>query len=148
MVANTTIVAIAKHGCTKEPGINVYHAATDFVNPLRYSDFFEYIYEHFCEYPLTNSDCINKIALFDEFNDFSNYIRDEMSERTGLSNVVGMNGKEVQRVQKQYKAMLLYAEQLCKMYEFAGFFKARYDYSFHMIYVLLFQEHETCQLYY
>ncbi|KAI3459884.1 hypothetical protein Pfo_016547 [Paulownia fortunei] len=126
MVANTTISAIAKHGIINKPQLNVYHVATDFVNPLRISDFFEYSYEHFSENPLTGLESITKMKLFNEFSDFSKYIRDEVSELNGMRNAVGINGKTLQKLRKQYKAKVAYAEQLCKMYEFIGFFKARF----------------------
>ncbi|KAI3459882.1 hypothetical protein Pfo_016545 [Paulownia fortunei] len=127
MVANTTIAAIAKHGTINTPQLNVYHVATGFVNPLRYSDVFEYIYEHFSANPLTDIQSITKMKLFNQFSDFSEYIRDEISERNGMRNAVGIiNGKALQKLQKQYKAKVAYAEQLCKMYEFMGFYKARF----------------------
>lgn len=128
MVVNTTIAATAKHGIASKPGLHIYHATTDFVNPLKYSDFFTYLHEHFSKFPLTKSGkIIKKMELFNEFNDFSNYIREEFSEGSGMSHIIGTNGKSPQsRLQKQYKAKVMYAEQLCKMYEFAGFFNARF----------------------
>lgn len=130
MVANTTIAAIAKHGIMSRPQLNVYHVAADFVNPLRFSDMFEYIYEHFSANPLTDLESIRKIKLFNEFSDFSKYIRDEISERSGMRTAVDINGRTLQKLQKQYKARVAYAEQMCKMYEFIGFFKARYEHDF------------------
>ncbi|PIN05112.1 Acyl-CoA reductase [Handroanthus impetiginosus] len=126
MVANTTIAAIAKHGITDKPDLNVYHAATGYLNPLPFSDFFEYIYEHFSSSPLSpDLEGIKKMKLFSEFNDFSRYLRDGISELN--SNAFGVNGNTtLQKHQKQYKARVAYAEQLCKMYEFVGFFKARF----------------------
>ncbi|XP_047938213.1 fatty acyl-CoA reductase 2, chloroplastic-like isoform X2 [Salvia hispanica] len=102
MAVNTTIAAIAKHGKMHKPEINVYHLASDLVNPLRYSQFFEYIRDYFTSEPLIH------------------YTRDEINERFG--------GKTNQiKIQKQCKAKAAYAENLCKMYEFLGFFKARFD---------------------
>ncbi|XP_051126583.1 fatty acyl-CoA reductase 2, chloroplastic-like [Andrographis paniculata] len=127
MVVNTTVAAAAKHGIISKPGLNVYHATTDFVNPLQYSDFFNHMHEHFSKYPLTKSKAVNKMEFFDEFNNFSKHIRQELSEQSGMSHIIGLNGNSPQsRLQKQYKAKVMYAEQLCKMYEFAGFFKARF----------------------
>ncbi|KAL8491666.1 hypothetical protein ACS0TY_023311 [Phlomoides rotata] len=120
MVVNTAIAAIAKHGISRNPQLNVYHVATDFVNPLRFSDMFDYIYEHFSANPLSDgSESMRKMKLFDEFSDFSKYVRDALivSEPNGI--------RTLQNVQKLYKAKVAYAEQLCKMYEFIGFFKAR-----------------------
>ncbi|CAA0818434.1 Fatty acyl-CoA reductase 2 [Striga hermonthica] len=127
MVANTTIAAIAKHGSINKPRLDVYHVATDFVNPLKFSDFFEHIHEHFTRNPLTSGD-FPKMELFDDFSDFSMYVRDVISERTGLTNInaVETNGNAVQKIRRLYKAKVAYAEQLCKLYEFIGFFKARF----------------------
>ena len=119
-MANTTIAAIAKHGIPRKAEVNVYHVATDFVNPLRFNEMFEYIYEHFRAYPLVESENIVKMRMFDQFSDLSKYLRDRVSERNA---VLGEDAK----VRKQNKARVAYAEQLCKMYEFIGFFKARYE---------------------
>ncbi|CAA0813512.1 Fatty acyl-CoA reductase 2 [Striga hermonthica] len=96
MMANTTIATIAKHESINKPRLGVYHVVTDFVNPLKFLDFFEHIHEHFT--------------------------------RTGLTNInaVETNGSTVQKSRKLYKAKVAYAEQLCKLYEFIGFFKARF----------------------
>ncbi|KAL0368730.1 UNVERIFIED_CONTAM: Fatty acyl-CoA reductase 2 [Sesamum calycinum] len=127
LVANTIIAAIAKHGIVKKPDLNVYHAATNFVNPLQYSEFFDYIYEYFNAKPATPSaGSIAKMKLFKEFSDFSKYIRDELLDRNGVTNAPDLNKVMLQKLQKQYKAKVAYAEQLCKMYEFIGFFQARF----------------------
>ncbi|KAL1561436.1 alcohol-forming fatty acyl-CoA reductase [Salvia divinorum] len=118
-VANTTIAAIAKHGITRKAEVNVYHVATDFVNPLRFDEMFEYIYEHFRVNPLVESENMMKMRMFDQFSDLSKYLRDRVSERNA---VLGEDAK----IRKQNKARVAYAEQLCKMYEFIGFFKARF----------------------
>ncbi|KAK4421923.1 Fatty acyl-CoA reductase 2 [Sesamum alatum] len=128
MMANTTIAAIAKHGIINKAELNVYHVATDFVNPLQYSNFFEYIYEYFSANPVADLGSITRMKFFKEFSDFSKYIRDELRERNGLliNAPPGLNGMTLQKLQKQYKAKVAYAEQLCKMYEFVGFWKARF----------------------
>ena len=115
MVANTTIAAIAKHGIMNRAGVNVYHVTTGFVNPLRFNEMFEYIYEHFNANPLVETGNVSEMKLFDQFCNLSEYLREQNS-------VVGAEAK----VRKQNKARVAYAEQLCKMYEFLGFFKARY----------------------
>ncbi|XP_047978555.1 fatty acyl-CoA reductase 2, chloroplastic-like [Salvia hispanica] len=115
MVANTTIAAIAKHGIMNRAGVNVYHVTTGFVNPLRFNEMFEYIYEHFNANPLVETGNVSEMKLFDQFCNLSEYLREQNS-------VVGAEAK----VRKQNKARVAYAEQLCKMYEFLGFFKARF----------------------
>lgn len=119
MVANTTIAAIAKHGISSKPQLNVYHVATDYVNPLRFSDMFDYIYQHFREDPLPEYQHITEMKLFNEFSGFSKFLREEIADRCGMT-------QDNQRaLQKRHRARVAYAEQVCKMYEFIGFFKAR-----------------------
>ncbi|KAL8049015.1 hypothetical protein ABFS82_07G107400 [Erythranthe guttata] len=130
IVVNGTIAAIAKHGYIQKPELNVYHMSSSVTNPLRYSEFFEYLYEYFSSEPLIESeslirvnyyDDIEKIKYFDNFNDFSTYTREEISRRSGRENVVG-----TEKAKKQCRAKIMYAEHLCKMYEFLGLFKARF----------------------
>ncbi|XP_012829365.1 PREDICTED: fatty acyl-CoA reductase 2-like [Erythranthe guttata] len=130
IVVNGTIAAIAKHGYIQKPELNVYHMSSSVTNPLRYSEFFEYLYEYFSSEPLVESeslirvnyyDDIEKIKYFDNFNDFSKYTREEISRRVGGGNVVA-----TKKAQTQCRAKIMYAENLCKMYEFVGLFKARF----------------------
>ncbi|KAH6815956.1 hypothetical protein C2S51_020776 [Perilla frutescens var. frutescens] len=135
IVVNTTIAAIAKHACMGKSELNVYQLASGFVNPLRFLEFFEYIHEYFSSDPLIESesftrinyyDNLAKIKYFDNFDDFSKYTREEIFER--LRNAFGVGEKTIQtKIQKQCKAKVAYAEHLSKMYEFLGFFKARFD---------------------
>ncbi|KAL3621596.1 hypothetical protein CASFOL_036508 [Castilleja foliolosa] len=113
MVANTTIAAMAKEGSLHKPNLNVYHVASSDVNPLRYSDFFEYLYEHFNSTPLVESRNIDRIKYFDNFDEFSRYTREAINSGHTITN--------------RCKAKVAYAEQLCKMYEFIGFFNARFN---------------------
>ncbi|KAL7106436.1 hypothetical protein ACP275_07G113800 [Erythranthe tilingii] len=130
IVVNATIAAIAKHGYMQKPEMNVYQIASSVTNPLRYSEFFEYLYEYFSSEPLVESeslirvnfyDDIKKIKYFDNFNDFSKYTREEISRRVGGGNAVA-----TKKAQTQCRAKIMYAEHLCKMYEFSGLFKARF----------------------
>ncbi|KAI3459885.1 hypothetical protein Pfo_016548 [Paulownia fortunei] len=126
MVANTTIAAIAKNGTIHKPELNVYHVASGVMNPLRYSEFFEYLYEYFSSTPLIEFQSIARIKYFNNFNDFSTYTREEISRCNGLRHTVGKDEKMIRKIQNQCKAKVAYAEQLCKMYEFVGFFNARF----------------------
>ncbi|GER34196.1 fatty acyl-CoA reductase 2 [Striga asiatica] len=119
MLANTTIAAIANEGINaEEPKLKVYQVATSVANPLKYSDFFEYLYEYFNSAPLRESQSISRIEYFDNFNDFSRYTREEMSLRAGSEHTVA---SDKQNIQNRCKAKVAYAEQLCKLYEFVGF---------------------------
>ncbi|KAG8375853.1 hypothetical protein BUALT_Bualt09G0002300 [Buddleja alternifolia] len=135
MVANTTIAAVAKHGAINEPQLNVYHVASSALNPLKYSDFFEFLYDYFNSTPLNpsennnNNNNISKIKCFDNFYDFSKYTRQEICRRNGLGYKVTVGSddeKIIRKLQSQCKAKVAYAEQLCKMYEFIGLFNARF----------------------
>ncbi|KAL3828426.1 hypothetical protein ACJIZ3_017228 [Penstemon smallii] len=130
MVASTTIAAMAKHGMVHKPELNVYHVASSHVNPLKYSEFFDTVYEYFNANPLVDSESssVAKIEYFDNFNDFSKYTREKLSHRNGMEHeLVGLGDDKVTvKFQNRCKAKVAYAEQLCKMYEFIGFFRAKF----------------------
>ncbi|XP_042058874.1 fatty acyl-CoA reductase 2, chloroplastic-like [Salvia splendens] len=120
MVANTTIAAIAKEGNMHgpHPQPRVYHVASSATNPLLYSDFFEYLFHYFNSSPLIPSQEISRIKYFDNFQDFSEYTRNAIH---------GDKEKMPLKSQNQAKAKAAYADKLCKLYEFIGFFNARFD---------------------
>ncbi|KAL7145450.1 hypothetical protein ABFS83_07G084700 [Erythranthe nasuta] len=132
MVVNTTIAAIAKHGYKHMPELSIYQIATSVLNPIRVSDMFDYTCEYFRSRPLIESesssgiisyyDNLAPVKYFDNFDDLSKYTRDEIYRRFG-----SMRNIETHELQKQCKAKIMYAENLCKIYEFAGFLKARFD---------------------
>ncbi|XP_051126506.1 fatty acyl-CoA reductase 2, chloroplastic-like isoform X1 [Andrographis paniculata] len=113
IVANATIAAIAKHGAVNKPQLSVYHVSSSALNPVTYSDFFEYLHEYFSATPLVEDATVEKISFFDNFKDFSEYTREAISRQSG---------QKLSRC----KAKAAYAAQVCKMYEFAGFFPARF----------------------
>ncbi|XP_057772194.1 fatty acyl-CoA reductase 2, chloroplastic-like [Salvia miltiorrhiza] len=128
LVVNTMIAAIAKHGYTRKSELNVYQLASSLVNPLRFSDFFEYIGDYFSSDPLIESesfirmnyyDNVTNIKYVDNVDDFSKYTREEIFARFGSS------GDDL-RLHKQCKAKVAYADHLCKVYGFLGFFNARF----------------------
>ncbi|KAL7127984.1 hypothetical protein ABFS83_14G285300 [Erythranthe nasuta] len=128
MVANTTIAAIAKEANKNKPQLNVYHVASSNRNPLKYTDFFEYLYEYFNSAPLVESQNISRIEYFSDFNDFSEYTRGEISRQPETNNVQeDEHGNIIRKAQNKCRARVAYAQQLCKMYEFIGFFNARFD---------------------
>ncbi|KAL9162374.1 hypothetical protein ABFS82_07G086500 [Erythranthe guttata] len=131
MVVNATIAAMAKHGYKHMPELNIYQIATSVLNPVRISDMFDYTCEYFRSRPLIESESSSRISYydnlapvkyFDNFDDLSKYTRDEIYRRFG-----SMRNVEAHKLQKQCKAKIMYAENLCKIYEFAGFLKARFD---------------------
>ncbi|KAH6834883.1 hypothetical protein C2S53_003883 [Perilla frutescens var. hirtella] len=122
LVANTMIAAIAKHGskslAQSQPQPNVYHVASSVLNPLTYSDAFEYLYQYFNATPLVEPSNIANIKFFDNFDELSKYTKEEIFR---CNRAVG----EGRKVIRGCNAKVEYAQQLCKIYEFAGFFKAR-----------------------
>ena len=115
------IAAIAKHGNIYMRQPHVYHVASSHSNPITIFDLFDYQHEYFkgTHTHLTSERIhIPKVRLFDNFDEFSKYTREEMWERC-------RDGEDGKRI-REYKAKVEYVEQLCKLYEFATFFKARY----------------------
>lgn len=125
MVVNSTIAAIAKHGVISKPQLNVYQVASGVENPLRFAEFFEILYEYYKTTPLFMANNIKKVQCFDNLEDFSKYTRDEIVRlhHNGSGYAVDVNGKICD---KKCRVKVAYAEQVCKMYEFIGFFKGRF----------------------
>ncbi|KAK4433480.1 Fatty acyl-CoA reductase 2, partial [Sesamum alatum] len=132
-VVNTTIAATAKHGIQHKPELSVYHVASSIVNPVRIYDVFEFCYEYFNSNPLIESSSkdnnVEKIKILDNINDLSKYIRDEICQRDGLKlDAIGTNENEIlQKLQRKCNIKVKHAIQLCKMYEFAVFYRGRFD---------------------
>ncbi|XP_047978551.1 fatty acyl-CoA reductase 2, chloroplastic-like [Salvia hispanica] len=119
LVANTTIAATAKHASRDMQQPSVYHVASSHSNPMTVFDFFEYLYEYFKTTPLRSEKShITKVEIFDNFDEFSKCTRDEILKRCKV-------GEDTRRI-REYNAKVEYVEQLCKMYEFATFLKARF----------------------
>lgn len=134
VVVNATIAAIAKHGHVRKSELNVYQIASSVVNPLLLSDLFEYICEYFSSEPLIEYknfakisyyDNVARIKFFDNIDDFSRYTHQEISRRLWIGNGAAIDAKRNRKLQRQLKATVSYAEQICKLYEFSGFYKGR-----------------------
>ncbi|XP_012832964.1 PREDICTED: fatty acyl-CoA reductase 2-like [Erythranthe guttata] len=65
MVVNATIAAIAKHGSKHMPELNIYQIASSVLNPVRFSDMFNYSYEYFRSQPLIESKSSTRISYYD-----------------------------------------------------------------------------------
>ncbi|KAL1562129.1 alcohol-forming fatty acyl-CoA reductase [Salvia divinorum] len=59
-----------------------------------------------------------KSKFFDDFEEFSKFLREEIMRNNG--------GGEDRKIIRRCNAKAEYVEQLCKMYEFTGFFKPRF----------------------
>ncbi|KAK4433484.1 Fatty acyl-CoA reductase 2 [Sesamum alatum] len=132
MVVNTIIAATAKHGIEYKPELNVYNVASSFVNPFRLYDLFEFSYEYFNSNPLSISSSkasnITKIKFFNNVNDLSKYTRDEICQRDDLKLAIGIKENEtLQKLERECNVKVKHVVQLCKMYEFAVFYRGRYE---------------------
>ncbi|KAL1561476.1 alcohol-forming fatty acyl-CoA reductase [Salvia divinorum] len=117
-VANLTIAAIAKHGNRHTSQPVVYYASSSLDNPITFFDIFEYLYEYFKDMPLTENANISKAKIFDDFEEFSKCLREEIMRRNGAG--------EDRNMIRRCNAIAHYVEQMCKIYEFAGFLKSRF----------------------
>ncbi|KAM3341008.1 hypothetical protein P3S68_028643 [Capsicum galapagoense] len=105
------------------PELNVYHAASAFVNPLLVSQLFDYFYEFFQSLPYVNSKGdqvkVKKMKYFDNISNFSNYIFEQHDEVQDLTEVEHAN------MQLRFKRKVEYLENFSKMYETYGFYNGR-----------------------
>ncbi|MCE3215167.1 hypothetical protein HAX54_001075, partial [Datura stramonium] len=129
MVVNATMAAIAKHGYSQSPDLNVYHvASSSSMNPLLVSQLFDYCNEFFHSFPFVNSkgDQVNlkKMKYFDDISDFSNYISEQLIEQH--DEVQELNEVEnSSKMQMRFKRKVEYLENFSKMYEPYGFYNGR-----------------------
>lgn len=121
------IAAIGKEGNSHKSQVKVYHVGSSATNPLKYSDFFEYLHQYFNSSPLVDSLNIPKIEYFNNFDDFSKFVRDEIGARHKPKCSINGDQKMIRKMEYRCKAKVTYVEQLCKMYDFIGFFNARYQ---------------------
>ncbi|XP_042058311.1 fatty acyl-CoA reductase 2, chloroplastic-like [Salvia splendens] len=118
LVANLTIAAIAKHGNRHTTQPIVYYSTSSLDNPITFFDIFEYLYDYFKETPLIENLSISKTKFIEDFEEFSKCLREEIMRCNG--------GGEDRKIIRRCNAIAQYVEQLCKIYEFAGFLKPRY----------------------
>jgi len=98
MVVNTTMAAMAKHGNLQNPQLNVYHVASSSINPVSFSQIFDYSYDFFQLFPFVNSKGdkyeVKKMRFFDKISDFENYIWEVLSKQHEVQ-----DGKELTKIQ-------------------------------------------------
>ncbi|KAK2632829.1 hypothetical protein EUGRSUZ_L01018 [Eucalyptus grandis] len=133
LVANVTIAAMAKHGTTASPSIDVYHAASSTVNPIMMCDVFNYSRDYFAASPLTDDQGdeiqITDMEYFSSIDSFSSYIQRDIAEKSGLSKEIGPNSnpKQRSRLEARCKRMAESIIHLAKLYEPYMFYRARFD---------------------
>ncbi|WMV44486.1 hypothetical protein MTR67_037871, partial [Solanum verrucosum] len=138
MVVNTTIAAMAKHGNLQNPQLNVYHVASSSINPLSFSQIFDYSYDFFKLFPFVNSKGDN--FFFGTQITRSRYNLCPSGEhfvRTGLDSE-GIEGgskqhevqdeKELRKIQiRLIKKKVEYLKNFSKLYEPYLFYKGWFD---------------------
>ncbi|KAL3732067.1 hypothetical protein ACJRO7_028847 [Eucalyptus globulus] len=133
LVANVIIAAMAKHGTTASPSIDVYHAASSTVNPIMMCDVFNYSRDYFAASPLTDDQGdeiqITDMEYFSSIDSFSSYIQKDIAEKSGLSKEIGPNSnpKQRSRLEARCKRMAESITHLAKLYEPYMFYRARFD---------------------
>ncbi|XP_070037221.1 fatty acyl-CoA reductase 2, chloroplastic-like [Nicotiana tomentosiformis] len=124
MVVNATMAAIAKHGYLPNPELNVYHLASMPMNPLSYSQLFDYSYEFFHSFPFINTKGnkveVKRMKYFDKISAFSNFICEELFRQYGLQD---LTEEEIIKFKRIFKRKVESLKQFSKLYEPYLFYK-------------------------
>ncbi|KAE8700915.1 fatty acyl-CoA reductase 2-like isoform X2 [Hibiscus syriacus] len=96
MVVNATLAAIARHGMSSKPDINIYHVASSVVNPLVFQDLARMLHEHYNSWPFHDSKGtpihVTSMKLFSSMEDFSAHLWRDAMHRTGLGALASWSG--------------------------------------------------------
>ncbi|XP_075095843.1 fatty acyl-CoA reductase 2, chloroplastic-like [Nicotiana tabacum] len=118
------MAAIAKHGYLPNPELNVYHLASMPMNPLSYSQLFDYSYEFFHSFPFINTKGnkveVKRMKYFDKISAFSNFICEELFRQYGLQD---LTEEEIIKFKRIFKRKVEYLKQFSKLYEPYLFYK-------------------------
>ncbi|WRX23895.1 Fatty acyl-coenzyme A reductase [Theobroma cacao] len=133
MVVNATLAAIARHGVTPKPDINIYHIASSVVNPLVFQDLARLLYEHYNSSPFLDSKGspihVPSMKLFNSMEDFSAHLWRDAAQRTGLTAVASWSGKLSQKLETICRKSVEQAKYLANIYEPYTFYGGRFDNS-------------------
>ncbi|WRX22753.1 Fatty acyl-coenzyme A reductase [Theobroma cacao] len=133
MVVNATLAAIARHGVTPKPDINIYHIASSVVNPLVFQDLARLLYEHYNSSPFLDSKGspihVPSMKLFNSMEDFSAHLWRDATQRTGLTAVASWSGKLSQKLETICRKSVEQAKYLANIYEPYTFYGGRFDSS-------------------
>ncbi|KAF7835920.1 Fatty acyl-CoA reductase 2-like [Senna tora] len=133
MVVNAVIAAIAKHGISGIPDINVYQIGSSMVNPVTLGNIMDYTYKHFKCNPLLDSKrdeiSITRSKYFSSIDDFSHYITTKITKESGLMEALVHNVKPSlnTKLDRQCKKRAQFFIQMVKTYEAFGFFRGRFE---------------------
>lgn len=133
MVVNATLAAIAKHGMTQKPEINVYQIASSVVNPLVFQDLAKLLYEHYNSSPVLDSKGrpihVPSMKLFSSMDEFSAHLWRDAIDRSGLTAVASSDGKLSQKLEMMCRKSIDQAKYLANIYEPYTFYGGRFDNS-------------------
>ncbi|KAK4730759.1 hypothetical protein R3W88_023747 [Solanum pinnatisectum] len=127
MVVNATMAAMAKHGNLQNRQLNIYHVASSSINPVSFSQIFDYSYNFFKLFPFVNKKgdkCeVKKMRFFDKILDVENYIWEVLSKQHEVQ-----NGKELTKIQiRLIKKKVEYLKNFSKLHEPYMFYKGWFD---------------------
>ena len=129
MVVNATLAAIARHGMTPKPDINIYHIASSVVNPLVFQDLAKLLHEHYNSSPFLDSKGspihVPSMMLFNSMEDFSAHLWRDAIQRTRLTAMASWNGKLSQKLETICRKSVEQAEYLANIYEPYTFYGGR-----------------------
>ncbi|WCJ34088.1 Fatty acyl-CoA reductase 2 chloroplastic [Euphorbia peplus] len=129
MVVNATIAAMAMHGKTQKPGINVYQMASSVVNPLAFKDLATLLHEHYNSSPYMDSQgkpiVVPSMKLFKSMDDFSEHLWRDVINRNGLP----VDGKLARKQEFIGRKSVEQAKYLANIYEPYTFYGGRFDNS-------------------
>ncbi|XP_012485655.2 fatty acyl-CoA reductase 2, chloroplastic [Gossypium raimondii] len=133
MVVNATLAAIARHGMTPKPDINIYHIASSVVNPLVFQDLARMLHEHYNSRPFLDSKGtpihVPSMKLFSSMEDFSAHLWRDAMHRTGLPALASWSGKLSQKLEAVCRKSVEQAKYLANIYEPYTFYGGRFDIS-------------------
>ncbi|QCE05335.1 fatty acyl-CoA reductase 2 [Vigna unguiculata] len=126
MVVNATLAAMARHGVTQKPDINVYQIASSVVNPLVFQDLAKLLYEHYSSSPCIDSKGrpiqVPLMKLFSSTEEFSGHLWRDATQKRGLKNMS-------QKLENMCRKSVEQAKYLANIYEPYTFYGGRFDNS-------------------
>lgn len=129
MVVNATLAAMARHGVTQKPDINVYQIASSVVNPLVFQDLAKLLYEHYSSSPCIDSKGrpiqVPLMKLFSSTEEFSGHLWRDAIQKRGLTPSKGK--KMSQKLENICRKSVEQAKYLANIYEPYTFYGGRLD---------------------
>ncbi|KAK7392762.1 hypothetical protein VNO78_21209 [Psophocarpus tetragonolobus] len=133
MVVNATLAAMARHGVTQKPDINVYQIASSVVNPLVFQDLARLLYEHYSSSPCLDSKGrpiqVPVMKLFSSAEEFSGHLWRDAIQKIGLTAMASSKEKISQKLENMCRKSVEQAKYLANIYEPYTFYGGRFDNS-------------------